>query len=134
LYSVGPSGGSASSFAIPQFPKMAYSALGDGCGWHCPTGEAALPCSLGVVALDVDHGEETLGGSGSYVKTDAMAFRRNSNALKFRSQRLTTADGLSKSDAGVTSICSVSLLTSVCLYASGVSGTAVIMIATFCRC
>jgi hypothetical protein len=33
-----------------------------------------VPATWGVEEPDVDHGEETLGGSGSYVKMDAMSF------------------------------------------------------------
>lgn len=78
LYSVDPSCGSASSFVIPVSCRTT-GALYD---WdmflfepQCSGGSP--PAIVGVVLPEVDHGEEILGGLGSYVKIDAMlAVRR----------------------------------------------------------
>ena len=66
--SVGPSCGSASSLVIPQ------SANNEGRGLPVPIGSSTPPSatSLDVDDDGVSHGDEIFGGSGSYVKTDAI--------------------------------------------------------------
>ena len=78
LYSVDPSCGSGSSFVIP----VSCRRIGTLYDWDmvliepCCSG-CSPPAIVGVVLPEVDHGEEILGGLGSYVKIDAiLAVRR----------------------------------------------------------
>ena len=66
--SVGPSCGSASNLVIPQ------SANNDGRGLPVPMGSSTPPSATSLVVDDdgVRHGDESFGGSGSYVNTDAI--------------------------------------------------------------
>jgi hypothetical protein len=77
LYSVDPSCGSASSFVIP------VSCRSIGVEYDCERvlletrwGGSSFPLAVGVMLPGVDHGEETLGGFGSYVNIDAILGRR----------------------------------------------------------
>lgn len=74
LYSVDPSCGSASSFVIPvscrstgaEYNWQRFLSEADCCG-------SSIPAVLGVMLPGVDHGDDTLGGLGSYVKIDAIS-------------------------------------------------------------
>jgi hypothetical protein len=73
LYSVDPSCGSASSFVIP------VSCRRTGLEYDCERarleprrGVSSGATVVGVLLPGVDHGDDTLGGLGSYVNMDAI--------------------------------------------------------------
>lgn len=73
LYSVDPSCGSASSLVMP----VSCRSTGVEYDWERVLLEAdrfgsSDPAFVGVKVPGVDHGEDTLGGLGSYVKIDAI--------------------------------------------------------------
>ena len=74
LYSVGPSWGSASSFVMPQSVKWQSSVeqASSEAGSVVAPPLFRVAARRGVEDPEVDHGDETLGGSGSYVKTEAI--------------------------------------------------------------
>ena len=53
----------------PQSAKRVYRKFRVGCKCDFAAGGSSLPSA---VVPEVDQGDETLGGSGSYVKTDAI--------------------------------------------------------------
>jgi hypothetical protein len=73
LYSVDPSCGSGSSFVIPVSCRRIGALYDRDMGLFEPRCcGCSPPAIVGVVLPGVDHGEEILGGLGSYVKIDAI--------------------------------------------------------------
>jgi hypothetical protein len=69
LYSVGPSCGSASKLVTMMSGPSLMGSSPVGCS---EGDDPQRPGGLGVDVLGVDQGDDTLGGSGSNVKTDAI--------------------------------------------------------------